>query len=90
MRISDKTTKHKDFIKLYAEKMECSEKNAEKYLNGFIDTLYDCMKNKSSITVQHLGKFYVSERRESTAFKFNPSQKMKAVLGWSSSYKGEI
>ncbi|WP_299465144.1 HU family DNA-binding protein [uncultured Microscilla sp.] len=90
MRLSDKTTKHKDFIRLYSDKMGCSEKNAEKYLEGFIDTLYDCMKAKSSITIQHLGKFYVSERKESTAFKFNPSQKMKAILGWSSNYKGNI
>jgi nucleoid DNA-binding protein len=51
MRVSDKTIKHKEFVKLYAEKMECSEKNAEKCLNGFIDTLYDCMKSKSSVTV---------------------------------------
>jgi len=87
---SDKTTKHKEFVKLYAEKMNCSEKNAEKYLDGFIDTIYDLMKDKSSVTVQNFGKFYVSQRRDSTAFKFNPSQKMKAILGWSSSYKGKI
>ncbi len=87
---SDKTTKHKEFVKLYAQKMNCSEQNAEKYLNGCIDTIYDLMKDKSSITIQNFGKFYVSQRRGSTAFKFNPSQKMKAILGWSSSYKGEI
>ena len=86
-RTTDKTTKHKEFIKLYAQQMNCSETNAEKYLNGFIDTLYDLMKEKSSITIQNFGKFYVSERKESTAFKFNPSQKMKMILGWSSSYK---
>lgn len=89
-RTTDKTTKHKEFIKLYAQKMNCSEENAERYLNGFIDTMYSLMKNKSSITIQNFGKFYVSQRKESTAFKFNPSQKMKAVLGWSSSFKGNI
>ena len=85
---SDKTIKHKEFIKKYSQKMGCSEKNAEKYLDGFIEIVYDCMKEKSSITIQNFGKFYVSQRRESTAFKFNPSQKMKAILGWSSNYKG--
>lgn len=58
----DKTTNHKDFLKLYAEKMNCSEKNAEKYLDGFIDTIYDLMKDKSSITIQNFGKFYVSQK----------------------------
>ena len=31
--------KHKDFIKLYAEKMGCTEKQAEQYLSGFIYNL---------------------------------------------------
>jgi DNA-binding protein HU-beta len=86
---NDKKVKHKEFIKLYAQKMNCSEKNAEKYLDGFIETIYDIIKEKSSITVNNFGKFYVSQRKDSTAFKFNPSQKMKAVLGWSSNYKGK-
>ncbi|MEN0050979.1 MAG: HU family DNA-binding protein [Bacteroidota bacterium] len=90
MSYPEKTTNHKQFIKLYAERMNCSEANAEKYLEGFADTIYALMKQKSSITIQNFGKFYVSQRRESTAFKFNPSQKMKAILGWSSSYKGKI
>ncbi len=90
MSHTDKTIKHKEFIALYAQKMNCSQEVAERYLDGFIDTIYDAIKAKSSITVQNFGKFYVSQRRESTAFKFNPSQKMKAILGWSSNYKGKI
>ncbi len=86
----DKTIKHKEFIKQYARKMNCSEANAEKYLTGFIDTVYDNIKDKSSTTIQNFGKFYVSQRRDSTAFKFTPSQKMKAILGWSSTYKGKL
>lgn len=87
---SDKKIKHKDFIKLYAAKMNCSEKNAEKYLDGFLNTLYDEIKEGSSVTIQHFGNFYVSKRKDSTVFKFNPSQKFKAILGWSSNYKGDI
>lgn len=30
--------------------MNCSEKNAEKYLDGFIETIYDIIKEKTSIT----------------------------------------
>lgn len=74
--------KHDDFVRLYAEKMNCSEKNAEKYLQGFIDLIHESVENKSSVTITHLGNFYVSERRESTAFKFNPARKLKNILGW--------
>jgi len=30
------------------------------------------------------------KRSEDIAFKFNPSQKLKAALGWSSTYTGDI
>lgn len=86
----ERKIKHKEFIGLYAEKMKCSEMTAEKYLNGFIETLFDSIKEESSVTINHFGNFYVSKRRESKAFKFNPSAKLKAILGWSSNYKGEI
>ena len=82
--------KHKDFIKLYAEKMGCTEKEAERYLMGFIDTLYDGLKNIQPVTIEHLGSFYIAEKHGSRIFKFNPAQKLKAILGWSSSYKGDL
>jgi hypothetical protein len=82
--------KHKDFIKLYAKKMNCTEQEAERFLDGFIDTLCDGMKNIQPITIQHLGIFYIAEKHDSRIFKFTPAQKLKAILGWSSSYKGDI
>ena len=82
--------KHQEFVKLYSEKMNCSELTAEKYLNGFMETLFDSFKSGSSVTINNFGNFYVSRRKESTAFKFNPAQKLKAILGWASSYKGDL
>jgi DNA-binding protein HU-beta len=86
----DKKVNHKEFIKAYSEKMECSEETAQKYLEGLIDTLYDAFKKESSVTINNLGNFYLSKRKESIAFRFNPSQKLKALLGWSSTYKGKL
>ena len=82
--------KHKEFVSLYAKKMNCKKENAEKYMSGFIETLYHAFKNGESVTINNFGNFYVSQKRESTAFKFNPSQKLKAILGWASLFKGEI
>ncbi|MGB1204023.1 MAG: HU family DNA-binding protein [Chitinophagales bacterium] len=93
MKLINKTiepTKHKEFLHLYAQKMDCSVEEAESYLYGFVETIYDLMKKKSSITIRNFGKFYIAEKRNSTIFKFNPSQKMKAIIGWSSGYKGKI
>ena len=82
--------KHQDFIKQYAKKMKCSEANAERYLNGFVETLFDNFRENRSVTITHFGNFCVSKRRDSTAFKFNPSQKLKALLGWASGYRGDL
>lgn len=78
----------KEFITKLALKMHTDEEKASKWLDGVIDTLYDIFKTGEGVTLTGLGSFYLSERRESTAFKFNPSQKLRKLLGWSSSYKG--
>jgi DNA-binding protein HU-beta len=48
------------------------------------------MKREEKVTLQNFGTFYIDVRRSGTKFKFNPSQKWKALFGWSSSYKGEL
>ena len=35
-------------------------------------------------------KGYVRPERESWVFKFNPSQRLRALFGWSSSYRGPL
>lgn len=81
---------HKEFIKQYAQKIGCDEATAEQNIEDFVEVVLESMKKGESLTIQHLGRFYVDERRDSTVFKFTPSQKLKAILGWSSTYKGEI
>jgi len=81
---------HKEFINTYAKKMKVSEKTAQKYLDGLMEVMYPRFEQGESVTIQHLGKFYCrhSESSGQKVFKFTPAQKLKAILGWSSSYKG--
>lgn len=83
---------HKEFIAAYAQKMKVSEKTAQKYLDGIMEVMYPEFENGDSVTIQHLGRFYCRESSRSydgqKIFKFTPAQKLKAILGWSSSYKG--
>lgn len=90
MDTRERKIKHQEFVKLYSKKMKCSEATAELFLTGLIDTLYDSFREGNSVTIQHFGNFYVSQTKDSTAFKFNPAQKLKALLGWASSYKGKL
>lgn len=81
---------HKEFIKQYAQKMGCDEKTAQQHIEGFIEVVFDAMKKRDSLTIEHFGRFYIQDRRDSTVFKFTPAQKFKAILGWSNTYKGDI
>jgi DNA-binding protein HU-beta len=84
------TIKHKEFIKMYAQKASVSEEEAAKQISYFIETLFDGIKEHRPITIEHLGNFHVAEHKDSVAFRFNPAQKLKAILGWSSTYNGNL
>ena len=56
----------------------------------FLDEVYQAVKRGESVSLRDFGSFYVRPERESWVFKFNPSQRLRKVFGWSSSYRGEI
>lgn len=78
----------KEFIQLLAHRMNVDEDEAARWLEGVIDTFYDVFNQGIGVTLTGFGGFYLDPRRSSTVFKFNPSQKLRKLLGWSSSYKG--
>ena len=61
--------------------MNSDEKTAEQWLEGFIDVLYEAVKQGSGVTINGFGGFYVKQKRDGTAFKFNPGQKLRALFG---------
>ena len=87
--MSDRVSK-KELIARLATRMETDEKTAESWLDGFADEIIAAVRAGESITVPNFGGFYVKKKRDSTVFKFNPSQKLRAILGWSSTYRGNF
>lgn len=83
--MSDKLNK-KEFIKELSFKMNVDAKDAEDWLNATISIFYEAFELRKSITIENFGNFYIKEKNNICVFKFNPSQKLKYVLGWSSSY----
>lgn len=73
-----------------AERMSTDEATAMAWLAAVTDTLYDAFKAGESVTLPGFGGFYVRQERESWVFRFNPAQKLRALFGWSSTYKGEL
>ena len=82
--------KHKDFIRLLAQRQGVDEKAAAAQLEAVTDALFDCFRRGESVTITQFGSFYMDVRRHGTVFKFNPSQKLRALFGWSSTYKGDL
>ena len=80
----------KEFIQLLAKSMDKTEKEAAQWVDAYTETLIDIFKTGEGVTITGQGGFYLERRRNGAAFKFNPSQRIRKLLGWSSTYKGEV
>ena len=72
-----------------AVRMQTDAATATTWLDGVVETLYESFKAGKSVTLRGFGSFYVRPERSSWVFRFNPGQRLRALFGWSSSYKGE-
>jgi DNA-binding protein HU-beta len=83
--------KKKEFGSLLAKKMNTTDKIAEIWVDAFTDTLYECLKEKRGVTITNLGTFYLRiTSHGDSIFRFNPSQKLRRLFGWASTYKGNM
>ncbi|MGI8564937.1 MAG: HU family DNA-binding protein [Pyrinomonadaceae bacterium] len=78
----------KEIVSRLAVRMKTDETTAALWVDAMVDTLYESFQRGQSVTLSGFGNFYVRPERERWVFKFNPSQKLRAILGWSSTYKG--
>lgn len=72
-----------------AARMQTDSATARAWIDEVVETLYESFKAGESVTLRSFGSFYVREERSSWVFRFNPGQRLRALFGWSSSYKGE-
>jgi DNA-binding protein HU-beta len=55
-----------------------------------LDEIYEALKQGECVSLRNFGTFYVRPERRSWVFKFNPSQRLRKLFGWSSTYKGKL
>lgn len=87
--MSDRINK-KELAKRIASRTGQSNKQAEENLEATLEEIYKALKEQKSVSLTNFGTFYIDERRSGTVFKFNPSQRLRALFGWSSTYKGDL
>ena len=80
----------KEVARRLAAKINVDQSTAEQLLDHVLETLYEAFKAGEGVTLTGFGSFYLKPGRSTWTFKFNPSQKLRALLGWSSSYKGPL
>jgi DNA-binding protein HU-beta len=59
-------------------------------VDGFLEEIYEALKRGDGVSLRGFGSFYVRVEPDSWVFKFNPSQRLRALFGWSSSYHGPL
>lgn len=82
--------KKEAFVQRLAKKMGTDEATATAWLDTTLDVMYQVFKSGKGISLSGFGGFYLDPRGETTAFKFNPGQKLRALFGWSSKYKRKL
>jgi len=80
----------KEWIKAVAARSGQPDKLVAPILEAGLEEIYQAIKREEKVTLVNFGTFYIDVRRSGTVFKFNPSQKWRALFGWASTYKGEL
>lgn len=79
-----------DVVHLVSERVGRDPEAVAEVVDAFLDEMYEALKQGQSVSLRGFGSFYVRPERESWVFKFNPSQRLRKALGWSSTYNGPL
>jgi DNA-binding protein HU-beta len=80
----------KQLVSRIAKRLSKNPAEIEPVADAVLEEIYEALKREESVSLRNFGTFYIDVRRSSTVFKFNPAQRLRALFGWSSSYKGEL
>ena len=79
-----------EFVHWLALRMHTDDATAQAWVEATLETLVETFKAGKGVTLPDFGGFYLARKREGWAFKCNPGQKLRALFGWSSTYKGTL
>ncbi len=79
----------KELVSLVSQRVNRNVGLVGEIVDAFLDEIYEALKQGESVSLRDFGSFYVRPERASWVFKFNPSQRLRKLFGWSSTYRGE-
>lgn len=78
-----------ELVRLVAKRADRDVETVGEIVEAFLEEIYQALKRGHSVSLRNFGSFYVRPEEESWVFKFNASQRLRKLFGWSSSYTGE-
>ena len=84
------TVDKKELVARTAQRLGQDPTAVETVVDALLDEIYRALKAEESVSLRNFGTFYLDVRRTGTVFKFNPAQRLRALFGWSSTYKGDL
>ncbi len=87
--MSDRIDKQ-ELINRVAPQTRRDEVTVAEIVEAALEEMVAAFKRGDSVSLRNFGTFYVRPERSSTVFRFNPSQRLRRLFGWSSTYKGKV
>ena len=80
----------KELVRRISERVPRGTGTIEEVVDATLEEIYEALKQGECVSLRNFGTFYVRPERDSWVFKFNPSQRLRKLFGWSSTYKGKL
>jgi DNA-binding protein HU-beta len=80
----------KELVRRVSERVPEGTGTVEEMVDAALEEIYEALKQGECVSLRNFGTFYVRPERDSWVFKFNPSQRLRKLFGWSSTYKGKL
>ena len=86
----DRRIDKKELVGLAARRLNRDIETVGEIVDATLEEIYEALKREEQVSLRDCGSFYVRPERDRWAFKFNPSQRLSALFGWSSTYRGAL
>lgn len=80
----------KELVRRVSQRVDKGTGTVEEIVDATLEEIYLSLKQGESVSLRNFGTFYVRVERGNWVFKFNPSQRLRKLFGWSSTHKGEV
>lgn len=80
----------KELVSLVARRLNRDVETVGEIVDATLEEICEALKRSESVYLRNFASLYGRPERASWVFKFNPSQRLRKLFGWPSTYRGEL